>query len=66
MKQIYVKSQLNRILFGLLGDMQLVDQWWHSGNKAFDDKTPNEIYYSGEQGKRDIASYIIKFYDSQW
>lgn len=66
MKQIYVKSQLNRILFGLLGSYQLVDQWWHSSNREFNGKTPNEIYYSGEQGKQDVASYILKFYDSQW
>ena len=64
MKQIYVRSQLNRILFGLLGRVELVDNWWHSSNKAFNGKTPNEIYHSGEQGKQDVASYILKFYDS--
>ena len=66
MQQIYVKSQLNRILFGLLGSMDLVDRWWDSSNHFFDGKTPNEVYYSGEQGKRDVASYIFKHYDTAW
>ena len=66
MKQIYVKSQLDRILLGLLGSLQLVDEWWHSSNKAFEGKAPIEVYHTNEQGKQDVASYILKFYDTQW
>ncbi len=62
MKQIFVRSQLNKILFGLLGSHSLVDAWWYSSNKAFDGKTPNEIYWSGEEGRVKVADYILQFY----
>lgn len=58
---ILVRSQLNRLLYSLLGDRRLVDQWWDSANKAFDNKTPNEIYWSGEQGRQQVADYILQF-----
>lgn len=58
-KQIYVKSQLDRYLLGLLGSVSLVDQWWHSSNKSFAGKTPMETYHSGEKGRVMVADYII-------
>jgi hypothetical protein len=64
-KQIYVRSQLNLILFGLLGSHSVVDAWWYSSNKAFDGKTPNEVYWSGEDGRQAVADYIIKFFNYQ-
>jgi len=36
--------RINKLLFALLGDMQLVDMWWDSPNRAFDMKTPAEVY----------------------
>jgi hypothetical protein len=62
MKNIFVRSQLNKILYGLLGSNSLVDAWWYSSNKAFDGKTPNEIYWSGEEGRVKVADYILQFY----
>jgi hypothetical protein len=64
-KRIYVRSQLNTILFALIGRWELVNDWWHSSNKAFDGKTPNEVYWSGEEGRVAVADYIIKFCDYQ-
>ena len=64
-QRIYVRPQLNRILYGLLGDWKLVDRWWHSSNKGFDGKAPNEVYWSGEQGRQDVAAYILKHTDTQ-
>jgi hypothetical protein len=65
MNQIYVRSQLNRILYDLVGSWELVDVWWQSSNKGFDGKTPNEVYWSGEQGRQDVAAYILKHTDTQ-
>ena len=43
----------------MLGRHELVDQWWETTNKAFDGKTPNEVYWSGEDGRKQVAKYII-------
>ena len=59
-QKIYVRSQLNRILYGLLGSSELVDRWWHSSNKAFAGQAPNEVYWSGESGRQEVANYILK------
>ena len=65
MTQIYTRNTLNRILYSLLGRSDLVDRWWHSSNKGFDGKAPNEVYWSGEQGRQDVAAYILKHTDTQ-
>lgn len=53
-----VKVTLNRLLFAMLGRAELVDQWWQSPNKAFEGKTPDEVYLSGEEGRNKVANYI--------
>lgn len=53
-----VKVTLNRLLFAMLGRAELVDQWWQSPNKAFESKTPDEVYFSGEDGRKKVADYI--------
>ena len=53
-----VKVTLNRLLFAMLGRIELVDQWWQSPNKGFDGKTPDEVYLSGEDGRKKVADYI--------
>lgn len=65
MKQIYVRNQLNKMLFAMLGDNSLVQQWWESKNKGLDNKTPNEVYWSGEEGRQKVADYILEFIDYQ-
>lgn len=37
------KEKLNPILMGLLGSQELVDRWWTSPNKAFDNKPPCDV-----------------------
>ncbi len=54
-----IKLTLNKALFAMLGRYELVDQWWETPNKAFDGKTPNEVYWSGEDGRKQVAKYII-------
>lgn len=65
MKQIYTRTQLNRFLYALVGSWELVNDWWHSSNKGFEGKTPNEVYWSGEEGRVAVADYILKFVDTQ-
>lgn len=54
-----VKVSLNKYLYALLGRQELVDQWWESPNRAFEGRTPNEVYWSGEDGRKQVAKYII-------
>lgn len=53
------------MLFAMLGDNSLVQQWWESKNKGLDNKTPNEVYWSGEEGRQKVADYILEFIDYQ-
>jgi hypothetical protein len=54
-----VKVSLNKYLYALLGRQELVDTWWESPNRAFEGRTPNEVYWSGEDGRKQVAKYII-------
>lgn len=54
-----VKVSLNKYLYAILGRQELVDQWWESPNKAFGGSTPNQVYWSGEDGRKQVAKYII-------
>lgn len=55
---VIIKLTLNKALFAMLGRHELVEQWWETPNKAFDGKTPNEVYLSGEDGRKQVAKYI--------
>lgn len=39
-----MKSKYDGLLMALLGKEALVERWWVSKNKAFDMKTPLEMY----------------------
>jgi hypothetical protein len=39
-----MKQKYNKLLMPLLGKEALVERWWVSKNKAFDMKTPLEMY----------------------
>jgi hypothetical protein len=39
-----MKSKYDGLLMSLLGKEVLVERWWVSKNKAFDMKTPLEMY----------------------
>ncbi len=62
MDEIKTRFTLNKILFALLGRNELVEGWWISSNKAFEGKTPEEVYHSGEDGRKEVARYILSFY----
>lgn len=38
------KQQANRMLLAILGDTSAVNRWWHSKNRALDNKTPDEMF----------------------
>jgi hypothetical protein len=39
-----MKEKYNKLLMPLLGKESLVERWWVSKNKAFDMKTPLEMF----------------------
>lgn len=59
---VTIKSDLNKMLFAMIGRQELVDQWWHSANKSFDGKMPEEVYQSNEEGRQSVIRYILGHY----
>lgn len=49
-------DKYNRILHALLGSNELVQKWWSSPNKAFDDVTPNEMW---NRDKDRVKDYLL-------
>jgi len=47
--------RLNLVLLSLLGSHELVNKWWKSNNKAFDDETPENMF--AKQPER-VINYI--------
>jgi hypothetical protein len=66
MKEPIIKSDINRYLQSMLGRAELVDGWWDSPNKAFNMKTPNEVYQTGEEGRKRVYEYVISCSDGHW
>lgn len=58
MNDVIIKPPLNRILYSLLGKTELVDDWWHRPNRAFDGKTPDEVYQTNAAGRKRVAEYL--------
>ena len=51
-----VPEKYNRILHALLGSNELVQKWWSSPNKAFDDMTPIEMW---DRDKDRVKNYLL-------
>ena len=51
-----VTDKYNRILHALLGSDELVQKWWESPNKAFDDMTPSEMW---DRDKDRVKNYLL-------
>jgi hypothetical protein len=66
MKEPIIKSDINRHLYAMLGRVELVDGWWDSPNKAFDGKTPDEVYQTGADGRKRVFEYVISCSDGHW
>ena len=53
-----IRAALNECLMAMLGNEQLVNDWWKSPNKAFDMMTPNEVW---EEDYDRVRSYVVGF-----
>ena len=49
-------DKYNRILYALLGSEELVQKWWESPNRAFDEMTPNEML---NRDKTRVKNYLL-------
>ncbi len=49
-------DKYNRILHALLGSQELVQKWWASPNKAFDEMTPYEML---DRDKDRVKNYLL-------
>ena len=49
-------DKYNRILYSLLGSQELVQKWWSSPNRAFDEMTPNEML---NRDKDRVKNYLL-------
>lgn len=51
-----VTDKYDRILYALLGSNELVQKWWSSSNKAFDEMTPIEMLNRDESR---VKNYLL-------
>jgi len=50
------KTIINRILLSLLGNENLVDQWWNSPNRRWNQSTPLDIWISDPDS---VYNYVL-------
>lgn len=58
-----MRKQCDALLFAMIGDKELVKQWWASPNKAFDGKCPETVFL---ENPREVLSYIWGSCDGYW
>ena len=51
-----VTDKYDRILYSLLGSQELVQKWWASSNKAFDEMTPIEMW---DRDEARVKNYLL-------
>lgn len=49
-------DKYDRILYALLGSNELVQKWWASPNRAFDDISPIEMW---DRDKDRVKKYLL-------
>lgn len=57
----YTISNVDRMLFGLVGSYDMVDKWWESENKAFEMRTPMEVWNNDQDGPERVYRYVGSF-----
>jgi hypothetical protein len=65
-QMVIVKSDINRYLYSMLCRPELVDGWWLSPNKAFDMKTPDEVYQTDAEGRKQVYDYVLGHSDGYY
>lgn len=53
--EIVMRKRCDALLIAMLGK-NLAPQWWHSRNKAFDGKTPEEHW---KENPKDVYDYVM-------
>ena len=59
----YVAKQRTQTLLTAMLGSKLVDAWWNSPNKAFDGKTPHDVWIT-DYAK--VYSYVMHNADGGW
>lgn len=59
------KEQLDEHIAALVGK-NLVENWWKSPNKHWNEFTPQEIYEGDIEGKQQVEEYILKHCYGGW
>ena len=62
-REFFDRTQLNQILFALIGSSELVEQWWDSPNKAFDGENPSNILAIDP---KKVVKYILSQLNSDY
>jgi hypothetical protein len=65
-QMLIIKSNVNQYLYAMLGKSELVDLWWDKPNKTFDMKTPDEVYQTGVDGRKQVYDYVRGCSDGYW
>ena len=65
-QMLIIKSNVNQYLYAMLAKSELVDLWWDKPNKAFDMKTPNEVYQTGSEGRKQVYDYVVRCSNGGW
>ncbi len=59
---VIIKSDVDKLLSGLLGnDQMVIDLWWRSANISFQGKTPLFVYQKVDSGHKIVYDYVLKF-----
>lgn len=56
-----MNDEINQQLRALLGNDELVSQWWTSPNRAFDMLPPRTVWTEHPQGSNRIRQYVSQF-----
>lgn len=59
-----MKQTMNEILFELLGSQELVERWWATPNKAFDNEIPDDLLHTPR--KIEVYEYIMSQHSSDY
>jgi uncharacterized protein (DUF2384 family) len=52
------ENKINIILKSLFGSDELVERWWNSPNKAFDEEIPDDLWHTSE-GRKRVYTYVL-------
>lgn len=52
---------LNRHLFALLGSYDLVNRWYESPNRAFNEQRPIDLITATEETRKQVYKYVFNF-----